>query len=492
MSGRDDPFAEFKYWLVHLPAYDTPEWDWPSAREKDRSLSKVQREIVGRNATIFEDKTAWFATMDRFTLALDTISDADLREKTRRRFRFHLDRHNFGDGDRDFSFYNFPVSVSFIGSRFGSGKVDFSNSSIVCKEIDFSNVRFDDGGLDFVGSEITNAKVIFDGAQFGAGDIRFDMLTAKGASFSFTKTNLKTGHLRFDHNAGEIDRLDLYRFVAEHGLVSVSFSNIKQVSLHTAAIGGSVFVIGSQIGFLNCQRLSSTDVVDLTGSTFDTVPDFRNTKLDRAPEVARMKVPEPELAQVVRGINPVNGEETKRSDLFARAVDGDDVLKLRKLKAMAIAANDHEKDGEFFAYEMMAKRGVEHTTFWQLLFNTIYWKVSFYGQSYLRPLGWLAASYLGFATHYVWWLQRYVPAPDAAHFAWWFSLKNTIPFLGSLFRFAPAPEGHVSRFDQVFAQAADTGLNVDAVIQTGVFQSVLGAVFLFFLLLGLRNKFRLK
>ena len=64
---------------------------------------------------------------------------------------------------------------------------------------------------------------------------------------------------------------------------------------------------------------------------------------------------------------------------------------------MALAANDHEKDGEFFAYEMMAKRGVETKGFFPLLLNTLYGAWGGYGQSYQRPLGWLAGSWAAFA-----------------------------------------------------------------------------------------------
>ena len=159
---------------------------------------------------------------------------------------------------------------------------------------------------------------------------------------------------------------------------------------------------------------------------------------------------------------------------------------------MALAANDHEKDGVFFAYEMMAKRGTEHTTFWQLLTNTIYWKVSFYGQSYLRPLAWLGGTIGVFTLLYTLLVGVKLPPIEAAWFGFLLSLKNALPFLGTITRFAPAPEGHVTWFAERMNSLTEPWINADWLIGLGVFQSLLGLFFFFFLLLGLRNRFRLK
>ncbi|CAN0587603.1 unnamed protein product, partial [Ectocarpus sp. 12 AP-2014] len=152
---------------------------------------------------------------------------------------------------------------------------------------------------------------------------------------------------------------------------------------------------GAKFNYSSFENVANIDHIEL-----DRIPDFRQSQFSRPPDVSRILFPEPGL-RVNSLLDWRQTSATKRYFfLFSTAVNKDDVQKLRKLKAMALAANDHEKDGEFFAYEMMAKRGVEHTTFWQLLFNTIYLKVSFYGQSYLRPLAWLGASFATLAAIY--------------------------------------------------------------------------------------------
>lgn len=196
--------------------------------------------------------------------------------------------------------------------------------------------------------------------------------------------------------------------------------------------------------------------------------------------------PLPEVDIEQRGLKPW------LSRIFSLASDPRGVFKLRKLKAMAIAANDYEKDGEFFAYEMMAKRGVEHTTFWQLLFNTIYWKVSFYGQSYLRPLAWLGASFATFATIYSLMAALPIGGWNSLWFGITYSFKNSLPFLGTLTRSVPSPEGHTSWFAQQLSLLKDAQVGPDWFTVLGTGQAMLSLFFFFFLLLGLRNKFRLK
>lgn len=208
--------------------------------------------------------------------------------------------------------------------------------------------------------------------------------------------------------------------------------------------------------------------------------------------VARMLVPEPAMVHIISEKEQKKRGLPKRDFWQHVAADGNDVLKLRKLKAMAIAASDHEKDGEFFAYEMMAKRGVEHTTFWQLLFNTIYWKVSFYGQSYLRPLGRLGASFATFA--FIFSLMATPPLAgwNSLFFGITYSFKNSLPFLGTLTRSVPSPEGHLSWFAQQLSLLKDAQPGPDWFTVLGTGQAMLSLFFFFFLLLGLRNKFRLK
>lgn len=176
----------------------------------------------------------------------------------------------------------------------------------------------------------------------------------------------------------------------------------------------------------------------------------------------------------------------------------EDVAKFRKLKAMAIEANDHERDSYFFAREMMAKRGVETVGFWALLLDSAYALLSNYGQSISRPIWGFIASFAAFAVAYTLPLLGKVGFEQAVVFAVEYSAHNFFPLLNTLFRFALTPSGFTTGFEtrldaihrQLFIHG-QTGL-FDWIVAASVLQQLVGGVLLFLLLLGLRNKFRLK
>ena len=177
---------------------------------------------------------------------------------------------------------------------------------------------------------------------------------------------------------------------------------------------------------------------------------------------------------------------------FKRATKADDVNKLRKLKAMAIAANDHERDGEFFAGEMMAKRGVETVTDSALAMNTLYGWLSDYGQSFVRPLWWMAGSFATFAFVYLCLIRWCVGRWDEVWFAIEFSFRNVVLLFGGLLTAALRPKEHLLSFESKYHDLIHQGLNLDWMVGLAVGQNFVGIILLFLFLLALRNKFRLK
>lgn len=374
----------------------------------------------------------------------------------------------FDDGDVIFEQTTFGSgNVSFNRATFGDGIVNLEQAKFGRGNLSFNRATFGNGDISFEKATFGNGDISIEQATFGSGNINFDRVMFGDGDVSFEKSVFGDGDICFDH--------------ATFGNGNVNFEGARLIACKLWFVGLHVY------GNLDCTSLKAQratfrnttvdGLADWTDAEFRSIPDFRQMKLDRAPEVARMTVPPPKMT----GWWPLSV-----------AKDQQDVLKFRKLKAMAIDANDHEKDGEFFAYEMLAKRGWETKGSIGLTANWLYWVLSSYGRSYVVPLCWMALSFVGFAAYYAWSLQRYVAMPDAAHFSFLFSIKNSIPFLGSLFRFAPVPKGYESRFDTIYQAASGAGLNVDALVSTGVTQSLVGGVFFFFLLLGLRNKFRLK
>jgi hypothetical protein len=496
---RHPSLEEFDSWL-----HPGPYGPWPD--DPEEPLDEGQAEIVAQNAKLLLDRDAWNAKVTRFNSALLSMGERLKTKKLRDDYRIHFDRHVFADGGKDFTNYEFPCAVSFSSCRFGDGDVDFRAARFVDGDIDFSwaafgagalrlsHVSFGKGGFYCIRTDFGSGSVSFYRSNFGEGVRTFSEVKLRDGYFDFHLAEFGDGNFHFVSAdlSDVILRFNDAKFGA--GNVRLEKSKLTRGSLgfRSVHVRGRFDCIGLGAYSGDFSGLVVDDVANWAQSSFGSIPDFRDTKLDRAPEVARMKVPRPELTQDLSDGERGRRGLSKRNFVLPIAADAEDVLRLRKLKAMAIAANDHEKDGEFFAYEMMAKRGVEHTTFLQLLFNTIYWKVSFYGQSYLRPLAWLGASFATFAAVYSLMAALPVKGWDSLWFGIIYSFKNSLPFLGTLTRSVPSPEGHVSWFALQLQAIKDAQPGPDWFTVLGTGQAMLSLFFFFFLLLGLRNKFRLK
>lgn len=465
-------FSPFEDWLI-----DGPAGTWPKYWELEEVLTNEQMQIVADNVRKLTNKQAWLKKVQAFEAALAALADEAQQKIIRAKYQIRFDQHVFKSGPKDFSGYPFPCYVSFQGANFSDGYVSFDRAN------------FSEG------------SVSFRGANFGKGTVWFQEVNFRSTTMSAV------------------------------GMVVAGNLTVKSHFLEAA----------------DFRRLYVEGTARFSGSIFEKVPNFRDAKFDRPPEVAGMVVPRPKLAEPnawvwvgrftcwhrgVKDTKAKHAEQAKEqkadlnsgdakiviadtdskqrswpsrivvgiadrvrrvsTSIFRLAADPDDVAKFRKLKAMALAANDHEKDGEFFAGEMLAKRGTETPSFFGLLFNTIYWWLSGFGQSFVLPLIWLLGSFFSFAGICLYLIRDALTLTDRLWFAADFSFRNMLPLFGSLFRFAVAPEGHVSWYQKTYDRLATTGVDIDRLIVLGIFQNLIGTVLLFLFLLALRNKFRLK
>ena len=478
---HDARFKEFEDWLI-----DGPAGEWPRFYES-RDLSPLQRKLVSENAALLtaaDGGKGWSARVQAFESAIGSLAEVN-RKTARAAFRIHFDRHVFSASERNFFSYRFPCSVSFVGAKFGDGDVNFSGAEFGDGDVRFDRTTFGNGEVLFSDAKFSDGDVWFAGANFGDGDVSFS-----GATFG-------AGVISFEASFGK-GEVSLFQTRFGDGFVIFPNPTMTETDFEAdcMVVEGSLFVRAHFPKSAKFRQLTVGGNADFSGSTFAQIPDFTDAKFDRPPEVAGMVVPAPKLSKLQKQV----GVARFTSVLFELAQDPDDVLKLRKLKAMALSVHDHEKDGDFFAAEMLAKRGTETTSFWGLAFNTLYWKLSNFGQSFTQPLRWLARSFLLFAALNV--LVVSIGNPNslttiasrslAVVFSAFLSLKNSIPLLGSLFRFAPAPEGHVSWFQGYYDTLEAYPATVDWLIGLGVVQNIFGGVLLFLFLLALRNRFRLK
>ena len=560
----DPDFSEFDDWLAEKTRRLPGDWF-------DAELSPERQELVARNAALLLDKDKWRDRVERFEAGLAAIGDDEDRAETRSAFVIHFDRFDFGDAPdgHDFSSRRFPCSVSFYGARFGNsdvwfnaasfgdgdvlfgmasfgdGDVSFNGASFGDGDVSFDSANFGDGyvSLDsanfgdgdvwfdsanfgdgyvsFDSANFGNGDVSFDSANFGDGDVSFDSANFGNGDVSFDSANFGNGDVSFDSanfgdgyvwfDSANFGDGDVWFDSANFGDGDVWFEPSELIStslsFQDSEFAGNFYVTAQFPALASFERLSVGGTARFSDCTFAEIPDFRDTKFDRPPEVARMDVTWPKIRRkrlfgriwpllFVKGhpkVWPAVGRWINWQGLFRIAADRDDVAKFRKLKAMAIAASDHERDNYFFAREMMAKRGAETVGFWPLLLDSAYALLSNYGQSISRPLWGFAASLFGFGAFYSGMLVDRMPLGQRLVFALEYSWRNTVPFFNTLFRFALKPEGFASGFDRHLKDASlAIGPDFDWIVAASVFQQLFGGVLLFLLLLGLRNKFRLK
>lgn len=475
-EASEDPFAEFAHWRKRD--------DWP---EDESGLADEQKAIVAANAELLLDADRWWFMTYRFEAALKALGDDETRRIKRFQYEIRFDQHNFAGDPLNCRGFRFPTAVSFKNADFSGGNVSFFNAEFFGQTTDFSGAKFLTGDVDFRGAKFWSDFVLFNQTTFSGGDTDFFKAEFFEGRAYFAKTRFLSGLASFKEVS-----------FSGTGVHFIGTEFICNLSAEDMLVGGDLYFHTISSGLCDLRRLRVDGTADFSGSTFTQVPDFRDAKLDRPPEVARIRVPVPKMThRLVKGLpfDVVNMFEVAKVGSWSRA---DDVARYRKLKAMALAANDHEKDGEFFHYEMLAKRGIETKTFSGLLLNSLYWHLSDFGQSFTKPMIWLGISWYFFFVLCIGIVDFYVDLPNKLQrwevlwFAAFNSLRNAVPLVGSFFRFAPHPEGEPGWFLDKYHALFHEGLSIDPLLCINVLQNLIGLVLLFLLALALRNRFRLK
>lgn len=514
MSDEQPDFSEFEDWLAEG-------WDTGALLNgRSDELTLEQTAIIERNFVLLLNREQWKIKVERFERAITSIDNEELREKVRLKYCIHFDFYNlkgpapdapeYNSSVLDLSEYIFPCSTSFVGTtiarirvnlrsaRFGPGNF-IIRDSILGNTAFFGEVTFLRGEkniglaenflLNCERTKFGDGNVVVRGyggdislydAEFGFGNVQFHR-DFGNLTENFECTNFGIGQTSFFDCKFRSNTISFYRAVSGPGDFSfqeVDFGTAKVIFVE-AMIDGNFLIHTNFADKADFSSLSVTGSANFSDCSFSKAPDFRNAKFDRPPEVARMSVPDPVMVE---------------KDGFLVANDPDDVAKFRKLKSMALAANDHEMDGKFFAKEMMAKRGHETKGFWPLLLDSAYAMTSNYGQSVWLPILWMLMSFFVYVFLYAFLvLTSAMPVENSLEFAAAYSLLNAIPLISTLARFSIKPEEHSSGFDLLISDVSHkAGSVMDWVMVLGMVQQAIGAILLFLLFLGLRNRFRLK
>ena len=164
---------------------------------------------------------------------------------------------------------------------------------------------------------------------------------------------------------------------------------------------------------------------------------------------------------------------------FRKAQSSDDASKYRKLKKLATEAKDHERELEFFSYELRAgyfykRNGLQY--FPVLLYGLF----SDFGRSVWRPtlglvMTWSLAAGVFFS-------HRHEITSASFEDSLWFSAGNLLPFI------AWSGEARQLHIKELYGDPPV----IDWIVQaTAYAEGVLALVFVFLIGLALRNKLRL-
>ena len=319
------------------------------------------------------------------------------------------------------------------------------------REVDFADV-------DFTTEE--NKAISFQGFTF-PGDANFSVAKFKDAEFNEAvfKGNANFSEATFEVDAGfgwatfaGYAEFGGATFEREAGFDEATFEG-KAGFGDVTFEGDARFYRATFEGDSRFDGATFAGSVDLNGSRFETVPDFRATNFEKHLTLHGIEVD------------------------FRRPADPADADRYRRLKDFAVAARDHEREQMFFAYELMAKRGYE-TRGLALVPNYLYGWLSGFGRSLWRPSIGLFVVWGTFGVLYSW-----IAVKDWSHI--WdgllFSAAQLFPFLG-------ASKGALADAKAaLFGNAA-----LDAWVNAlGMIEGVLGVVFLFLIVLALRNRFRI-
>jgi hypothetical protein len=159
------------------------------------------------------------------------------------------------------------------------------------------------------------------------------------------------------------------------------FANFKLATFEKLFVGGAKFLGEADFVDASFNHSEFTGVkfkhalTRFTGATFAHVPDFRAATFATPPLFQRVNIP--------YALAP--GANCWRRWMSCAAGD-DDAARFRRLKELAADWRDHERELEFFANELRAKRFHETKGFGGIALNWAYDRLSNFGRSIWRPI----------------------------------------------------------------------------------------------------------
>jgi uncharacterized protein YjbI with pentapeptide repeats len=380
--------------------------------------------------------------------------------------------------------------ASFVEAKFSDGGADFRGAKFIGGPANFIKARFNGRETNFEGA-VFSAGAMFDRATFETGNAYFSKAKFRGGDASFGWAVFAGGDASFDETEFSDGRADFgaAKFIGGAAdFYNAKFSGGATIFAQAEFSGGNTCFMSTEFGgeeadfggakfsggrvefngavFSGAARFEGVTFdspVDLEGARFEHVPDFRRTKL-----AAHFTLHDVRISF---------WDNADRKFYFLKmAKNPDDADKLRRLKELAVNAKDHDREQEFFASELRAKRfhGINGPA---LLWSYLYGGFSDFGRSTLRPFVSLFLTWFGFGFGY--WFSAICPDKSLGD-GLKLSLATLVPFV------AASPPTMTEAWENLFGP--DVGLLVNVF---AFFEGFLGLTFFFLIGLALRNRFRI-
>ena len=438
-------------------------------------------------------KSALFANSDiQFISSKFTSGNIDFERAIFSNCNIQFMRAKFGMCD--ISFYKSELYNSRLDFRKAisyKGDINFSDMEVIDSNITFSNAEFRDGNVSFRNTNISPNGISFHGTQFGKGDFIFRNLTIGGGNVSFSKakfgfgtvnfrgTSVGRGRLNFSETDFRNSKVNFCKFKLKIG--DADFNNSKfgnqECDFKNAIFSGDLWLTNATFDSSSIlfDGLKVGQSLKLDNSYFSTVPDFRNLSVGRDVSMINMKV------------------RYQRKFLFIGKAGGEDHSDMyRKLKSLAILANDHQRDLDFFAMEEKAKF-MWHRGPMQYFPTSLYGLLSNFGRSIIRPFFLLLATGGIAATCFQYILSGIWSIPSLK--VWFLSLLYLLPFV-------PGSRDTRKNLICTFYKGGSNDLTksesndlinacVELIERVAFAEGFFSLLFLFLIGLALRNRFRL-
>ncbi|NIZ02477.1 pentapeptide repeat-containing protein [Thalassospira lucentensis] len=383
-------------------------------------------------------------------------------------------------GKARFDSATFEGNADFDSATFkGEGRFD---SATFEGNADFNSAEFK--GVAGFNSATFEGVAKFDSATF-EHDADFDSATFNGHAWFISATFKDVAWFNsatFEHDAD----FDSTTFNGHAWFVSATFKDV-------AWFNGATFERDAEFNsvcFEKPTRFSDArfntnasfnsaqikQAFDLSGARFKEVPDFRQTHCEEAPLLDDVHIDSTVIKQ-------------RKSSHYP---DFTVIANYRALKRLAIQGHDHKHEVEFFAEELRSKRLlVDKRWHWDWILSGIFQITSDYGRSILRPLlfwllivGLSATSYLLTAKQ----SMDKVALQCVKGEGWqWVSAIQLAIGKGLLFPGIADRTLIMQAYDCLYGDTIPTLTSAALGLQT-----LLSSALLFLILLGIRNRFKLK